>query len=141
MNILFLCTGNSCRSQMAEGWARKMAGSLVDVRSAGIEAHGMNPRAVAVMKESGVDIGAQSSRVLTDGMLDWADVVVTVCGHADEACPALPAGTRKFHWPVEDPARAEGSEDEILTKFRSTRRELRERVRYLLRDLGFEVWT
>jgi arsenate reductase len=114
MNILFVCTGNSCRSQMAEGWGRRLAGRRHTVRSAGIEAHGKNPRAIAVLQEAGVDIGSQESTRLTDEMLVWADLVVTVCGHADEHRPALPVGTRKRHSPLEDPARAGASEAEIL---------------------------
>jgi len=98
MNILFLCTGNSCRSQMAEGFLRHLAGDRVGVDSAGIEAHGQNPRAVAVMDEVGVDIYQQQSTRLSDKHLEWADLVVTVCGDADESCPMLPPGTEKRHW-------------------------------------------
>ena len=78
------------------------------VESAGIESHGKNPRAIAVMKEAGVDISGQESTRLTDEMLERADLVVSVCGHADENCPVLPAGTRKIHWPLDDPAKAQG---------------------------------
>jgi arsenate reductase (thioredoxin) len=135
MNILFLCTGNSCRSQMAEGWGRHLAGGRHAFRSAGIEAHGKNPRAIAVMREAGVDIGSQESARLTGEMLSWADLVVTVCGHADEHCPVLPAGTRKRHWPLEDPAKADGSEAEILRVFRASRDDIQRRVQDLLADL------
>lgn len=131
-NILFLCTGNSCRSQMAEGWARHLGGGRFGAESAGIEAHGKNPRAIAVMQEEGVDISDQESTVVTDGMLQRANVVVTVCGHADEQCPALPGGVRKLHWPLEDPARATGSEEEIMAAFRATRDEVKRRVTSLL---------
>ncbi|MFP4160909.1 MAG: arsenate reductase (thioredoxin) [Ectothiorhodospira sp.] len=130
--LLFLCTGNSCRSQMAEGWARHLGGDRVQVDSAGIEAHGKNPRAISVMQEAGVDISGQASTRVTPEMLDWADTVVTVCGHADEHCPVLPPGTRRVHWPLEDPARAKGSEGEILAVFRATRDEIRQRVETLL---------
>jgi arsenate reductase (thioredoxin) len=95
-NVLFVCTGNSCRSQIAEGWLRKLGGDRFAAQSAGFEAHGKNPRAIAVMDEAGVDISSQESTQLTDKMLAWADTVVTVCGHADEHCPLLPAGTKKF---------------------------------------------
>lgn len=134
--VLFLCTGNSCRSQMAEGYARALGGDAVQVVSAGIEAHGKNPRAIAVMAEAGVDIGAQESTVVTDAMLAQAEVVVTVCGHADEHCPLVPPGVRKVHWPLPDPAKAEGSEDEILATFRAVRDDIRERVAALLVELG-----
>lgn len=137
MNILFLCTGNSCRSRMAEGWGRKLAKRGFRFQSAGIEAHGQNPRAVAVMAEAGVDISKQKSRVVTDRMLEEADLVVTVCGHADEHCPALPPGVRRLHWPLADPAKATGSEKEIMEQFRATRDEVRERVAELIRNLVY----
>lgn len=132
MNLLFLCTGNSCRSQMAEGFARVMADEGIGVQSAGIEAHGQNPRAIAAMAELGIDISGQESTQLTDAMLADTDLVVTVCGHADEHCPVLPAGTRRLHWPLEDPARATGSEEEITAEFRRIRDEIRERVTELM---------
>ena len=131
-NILYLCTGNSCRSQMAEGWTRHLSNGQFSVRSAGIEAHGKNPRAIAVMKEAGVDISGQQSTVVTEEMLREANVVVTVCGHADELCPALPRGVSKIHWPLPDPAKATGSEDEIMAEFRDTRDEIRRRVNSML---------
>ncbi len=133
-NILFLCTGNSCRSQMAEGWARYLGRDRIDVQSAGIEAHGKNPRAIAVMQEAGVDISGQESSRVTPDMLERADLVVTVCGHADEHCPALPATVRKLHWPLQDPAKAQGSEDEVMQVFRASRDDIRERVRSLLAE-------
>jgi len=132
MNLLLLCTGNSCRSQMAEGWAREFAPSDWSIESAGIEAHGKNPRAIAVMAEAGVDIAQQESTRLTPEMLKHADYLVTVCGHADEHCPVLPAGTRKEHWPLADPARASGSEEEIMQVFRATRDAIQRRVRELI---------
>jgi len=138
MNVLFLCTGNSCRSQMAEGWARQMGGDAVTALSAGIEAHGKNPRAIAVMAEAGVDISAQESTKLTDAMLEDADYLVTVCGHADEHCPALPPGMRKEHWPLDDPAKATGTENEIVAVFRASRDDIRNRVADLLRRLTAE---
>jgi arsenate reductase len=132
INLLFLCTGNSCRSQIAEGWSRQLGGDRFSVASAGIEAHGKNPRAIEVMKEAGVDISGQESTIVTDQMLQGADIVVTVCGHADELCPALPPGVKKRHWPLADPARATGSEEEIMAEFRATRMEVKARVENLL---------
>ena len=134
-NILFVCTGNSCRSQMAEGWLRALAGDRFGADSAGIEVHGQNPRAITVMREAGVDISGQQSTLLGDAQLKWADLVITVCGHADETCPMLPPGTLKEHWPLEDPARATGSEDEIMQAFRATRDEIRARVAELVERL------
>lgn len=139
LNLMFLCTGNSCRSQMAEGWARTLGGQYGDdwltVESAGIEAHGKNPRAITIMQEAGVDISGQESTRLTADMLQRADLVVSVCGHADEHCPVLPAGTRKIHWPLDDPAKAQGTEDEIMQTFRNSRDDIRARVDALLGEL------
>lgn len=136
LNILYLCTGNSCRSQMAEGWTRTLGKEGFKAESAGIEAHGKNPRAIRVMQEAGVDISGQESTIVSDDMLRRADVVVTVCGHADEQCPALPAGVTKVHWPLTDPAKATGSEDEIIAEFRATRDEVKHRVQNLLEQLA-----
>jgi len=133
--VLFLCTGNSCRSQMAEGWARHLGNDWLEVQSAGIEAHGKNPRAIAVMHEAGVDISGQESTKLTSTMLDWADLLVTVCGHADEHCPVLPPGKQKMHWPLQDPAKATGTEDEIMQQFRATREEVKRRVGDLINEI------
>ena len=137
VRILFVCTGNSCRSQMAEGFARHFGAGTVEVRSAGIEAHGKNPRAIEVMADAGFDISGQESTVLTDEMLEWADLVVTVCGHADEHCPVLPADTAKIHWPLDDPARAAGSDEEIVAVFRACRDDIRDRVERLLDEFLF----
>ena len=137
--VLFLCTGNSCRSQMAEGWARALGGEQIEALSAGIEAHGKNPWAIAVMHVAGVDISTQESTRVTDAMLAAADIVVTVCGHADEHCPVLPPGVKKIHWPLIDPAKATGTEDEILTQFRATRDEVRRRVADLIQGLDAQA--
>jgi len=134
-HILFLCTGNSCRSQMAEGWARQLAPKGWVIESAGIESHGKNPRAIAVMEDAGVNIAAQESTCVSDDMLERADLVVTVCGHADEHCPVLPPGTEKEHWPLDDPAKAAGSEDEIMQVFRTSRDEIKQRVSDLLQRI------
>jgi arsenate reductase len=136
MHVLFLCTGNSCRSQMAEGWARKFAPSNIQVQSAGLEPKGKNPNAVAIMAEAGVDISKQESTQLVSSMLAWSDVVVTLCGDADEHCPVLPAGVHKIHWPLNDPAKATGSEEEIMAVFRASRDEIRDRVKQLMAELA-----
>lgn len=128
MNILFLCTGNSCRSQIAEGWARQLNSDWIQVQSAGIEAHGQNPRAITVMQEVGVDISCQESTILTHDMLLSTDYLITVCGHADEHCPELPKGILKEHWPLFDPAKATGSEEEIMAMFRESRNDIQQRV-------------
>jgi arsenate reductase (thioredoxin) len=135
INVLFLCTGNSCRSQIAEGWLRRLGGDAFAAQSAGIEAHGKNPRAIAIMQAAGIDISGQESSIVTNEMIAAANVVVTVCGHADEQCPALPSGVRKLHWPLSDPAKATGTEQEIMVEFRATRDEIERRVRQLIDDL------
>ena len=138
MNLLFLCTGNSCRSQIAEGWAKQLGGDWLEVQSAGIEAHGKNPRAITVMQEAGVDISGQESTRLTEEMLAQTDYLVTVCGHADEHCPVLPPGIRKEHWPLSDPAKASGSEEAIMAVFRESRDDILRRVDGLIQRLQAE---
>jgi len=117
---------------MAEGWTRLIGNGWVAVQSAGIEAHGKNPRAIAVMQEAGIDISGQESTVVDNEMLRHADVVITVCGDADELCPVLPPGVKKMHWPLTDPAKATGMEAAIMDQFRATRDEVETRVRSLL---------
>ncbi|MDX8408416.1 MAG: arsenate reductase (thioredoxin) [Mariprofundales bacterium] len=131
--ILFLCTGNSCRSQMAEGWLRQLGGGCFEPFSAGIEAHGKNPRAIAVMEEAGVDITTQESEILDLNILETIDLLVTVCGHADQNCPLIPARCDKQHWPFDDPAKASGTEEEIMAEFRRTRDQIKARVMRFVR--------
>jgi arsenate reductase len=121
---------------MAEGWAGHFGADLFQVQSAGIEMHGKNPRAIDVMREASVDISRQESTKLTDQMLAAANYVVTVCGHADENCPVLPAGVRKEHWPLDDPAKAIGSEGEVMAAFRESRDDIRLRVEGLIHRLS-----
>jgi len=123
---------------MAEGWARYLGGSQIEVLSAGIQAHGKNPLAIRVMREAGVDISGQESTRLTDELLASTDYLVTVCGHADENCPVLPAGIRKEHWPLNDPAKATGLEADVMTVFRSSRDDIRRRVKDLIERLSGE---
>ena len=128
-NVLFLCTGNSCRSQMAEGWARHFHGDTIEAWSAGIEAHGMNPNAVKVMQEAGVDITGQSSKLASSLQDVPLDLVITVCGHADENCPAFPGKARVVHVGFDDPpklAKAAANEDEALGHYRRVRDEIQE---------------
>ncbi len=134
-HILFLCTGNSCRSQMAEGYANALGVDWIEAKSAGIEAHGKNPHAIMVMAEDNVDISQQESAVVSQEMLDWADLLVSVCGHADEYCPILPAHVRKKHWSLDDPAKATGSQDEITDAFRVTRDEVKRRVNSMINGM------
>lgn len=128
LKVLFLCTGNSCRSQMAEGWARHLKGERIEAHSAGIEKHGLNPNAVKVMAEAGVDIAGQASKTLDELAGVSFDVVVTVCGHAHETCPVFPGGARVIHVGFDDPprlARAETDPERALAHYRRVRDEIR----------------
>ena len=131
VNILYLCTGNSCRSQIAEGWTRLLGGDRVEVQSAGIEAHGKNPRAIEVMQEAGIDISGQQSKTLEElGDIEF-DYVVTVCGHAHATCPYFPAKTAVVHRGFDDPpalAKGAATEDEALSHYRRVRDEIREYI-------------
>ena len=128
LKILFLCTGNSCRSQMAEGWARKLKSDQIEPYSAGIETHGLNPNAVKVMAEAGVDISHQQSKnVDTLSDVDF-DYVVTVCGHANENCPVFPRKSKVIHVGFDDPpklAKNSASPEEALGHYRRVRDEIR----------------
>lgn len=121
--IYFLCTGNSCRSQMAEGWAKKHLGEDWDVHSAGIEAHGLNPNAVKAMEEAGIDISSQTSDMIDPKILNHADLVVTLCGDAADKCPVTPPHVKREHWGFDDPAGQEWSE------FQRVRDEIGERIK------------
>jgi arsenate reductase (thioredoxin) len=128
LKVLFLCTGNSCRSQMAEGWARALKGDAVEACSAGIEKHGMNPYAVKVMAEAGIDISRQHSKMLSEITPGGLDYVVTVCGHAQEHCPVFPGQTRVVHVGFDDPpalTRHLLDGEEKLAVYRRVRDEIR----------------
>jgi len=123
--ILVLCTGNSCRSQLAEGYIRHFAGDKAEVYSAGVETHGVNPRAIATMKEDGIDISNHTSNNIDEyAGLDF-DFVITVCDNAKERCPYFPTKAKKFHQNFADPAKAIGTENEIEIAFRSIREDIR----------------
>ncbi len=119
--ILVLCTGNSCRSQMAEGYLRHFANDKAEIYSAGIEAHGVNPKAIAVMKEDGIDISNHTSNSIDEYRNIAFDYVITVCDNAKERCPFFPSNAKKFHHNFPDPAKARGSEEEIMQQFREVR--------------------
>lgn len=128
LNILFLCTGNSCRSQMAEGWARHLKGDRIEARSAGTEPHGLNPLAVKAMQEAGVDISGHHSKGIEEVRGIDFDFVVTVCDKANESCPVFPGKARVFHRGFDDPPRLAAdakSEEEALEHYRRVRDEIR----------------
>lgn len=127
-SVYFLCSGNACRSQMAEGFARQMLGSSWQVASAGVTPTKLDPRATAVMAEAGVDISQQYAKPINMQTLETADLVITLCGDARDKCPTTPPQVRHLHWPLPDPARATGSEAEVMATFRQVRDEIKQRV-------------
>ena len=138
LKLLFLCTGNSCRSQMAEGWTRHLKGDVIDVYSAGIETHGLNPNAVKVMAEAGVDISGHRSQHIDEFKEIAIDVVVTVCGHAHETCPYFPANCKVVHVGFDDPpkmakelAEQGASEEQQLDCYRTVRDQIKAFVKTL----------
>lgn len=128
LRILFLCTGNSCRSQMAEGWARHLKGDVLEAYSAGVETHGLNPNAVRVMAEAGVDISGHRSKHIDEFKQVAFDHVITVCGHAHESCPVFPGATKVTHAGFDDPpqlAKTAGTQEEAMDHYRRVRDEIR----------------
>ncbi|WP_404450683.1 arsenate reductase (thioredoxin) [Virgibacillus necropolis] len=127
--IYFLCTGNSCRSQMAEGWAKKYLGDEWEVKSAGIEAHGLNPNAIKAMQEVDVDISDQKSEIIEPEILNNATLAITLCGDAADKCPMTPPHVKREHWGFDDPAKAEGTDEEKWKVFQQVRDEIGERIK------------
>ena len=124
-NVLILCTGNSCRSHIAEGILRAAAGDLIEVHSAGSKPAGyVHPKAIQVMKEIGIDLSTHTSKHMNDFLNRRITTVITVCGNADQACPIYPGQVNRHHWGFEDPAHAKGTEDEILNEFRRVRAQI-----------------
>jgi len=147
--VLILCTGNSCRSHLAEGFLRAVAGDILDVHSAGSKPAGyVHPMAIRVMKEVGVDISQHQSKYLNQFLDQKIETVITVCGNADQACPMFPGQVNRHHWGFDDPAHVQGSEEEILQVFRRVRDEIKRvfeaygagrRDAYILLKPG-EIW-
>jgi arsenate reductase len=125
---MFLCTGNSCRSQMAEGFARALGGKDLEVSSAGLQPCGLNPKAVAVMREVGIDISQQTSDEIDMGLLEQMDYGITLCGDAEERCPLTPPNVQRLHWPFDDLAKATGSPEEVMQEFRRVRDGIRAKI-------------
>ena len=120
---------------MAEGFAKELGKGLLEVHSAGLSPHGVNPRAVAVMKEVGIDISRQTSKSIDEELLRKMDIVITLCGNAAESCPLTPPGITRLHWPLEDPATATGTEEEIMHEFRKVRDEIKGRVLRFIKEV------
>jgi len=136
LKIMFLCTGNSCRSQMAEGFARELGKGLIAAYSAGLSPQGVNPKAVAVMKEIGIDISKQQSKAIDAELLEKMDMVITLCDNASESCPWTPPAIKRIHWSLKDPAHVEGSEEEVLNEFRRVRDEIKEKIVDFLKEIS-----
>ena len=141
LKIMFLCTANSCRSQMAEGIARELGRGILEPYSAGLMAVGLQPRAIAVMKEIGIDISNQKSKEIDEKLLREMDIVVTVCGNAEESCPWTPPGISRLHWPIKDPVGARGTEKEIMKEFRRARDDIKEKIERLIKDIRQQAAT
>ena len=124
--VLVLCTGNSCRSQIAEGYLRYFAGEKAEIFSAGVETHGVNPKAIATMKEDGIDISHHTSNNIDEYRNIDFDFVITVCDNAKERCPFFPTKAQKFHYNFPDPAKATGTDEEIAEEFRKVRQQIKE---------------
>ena len=134
MKILVLCTGNSCRSQIAEGYLRHFAGDRALVYSAGIETHGVNPKAIEIMKEDDVDISYHTSNNISEYLAIDFDFVITVCDNARESCPVFPTNAKKLHHNFPDPAKAIGSDEEVKANFRAVREEIKSYCQQFVAD-------
>ena len=130
--LLFLCTGNSCRSQMAEGFAKIKLNNQYKIHSAGVEAHGLNPRAVEAMNELGIDISNQKSKSITEDELSKYDFIITLCGDARDRCPILIKDCNYVHWNLDDPAKASGDEEKIMNIYREIRDQICNNINSLL---------
>jgi arsenate reductase len=135
IKITFLCTANSCRSQMAEGFARHLGGDIFEAYSAGLFSHYVQPRAIEVMNEAGIDISGQKSEAVDYDVLRSMDILITLCDHADASCPATPPHIRRIHWPIKDPVGATGTEEEIMDDFRRARDEIRFKIVELIDNI------
>ncbi len=141
LRVMFLCTGNSCRSQMAEGFARDLGRGLLEVYSAGLMAAGVHTRAIAVMNEIGIDISGQKSKEIDEALLRNMDLVITLCDNAAEACPWTPPNIQRLHWPIKDPVGTTGSDEKVMKEFRRARDEIRAEIESFVKQLDREGVT
>ncbi len=134
--IMFLCTGNTCRSQMAEGFARESGKGLIEPYSAGLMPAGVvHPGAIAVMKQAGIDISNHKSKAIDPELLGKMDIIVTLCGNAEASCPMTPPEIKRIHWPIDDPVGAGGTEEQIMKEFRRARDEIKTKIVELITSL------
>jgi len=134
MNILILCTGNSCRSQIADGYLKHFLGDNANIYSAGVETHGVNPRAIKIMAEEDIDISNHTSNHIDEYKDINFDYLITVCDHAQERCPVFHGAVEKLHYNFPDPAKATGTEEEIMASFRSTRNMLKDYLQNFIKN-------
>ena len=135
LKIMFLCTGNSCRSQMAEGIARALGKGLIEPCSAGVMPSEIHPKTIQVMKEIGIDISNQTSKGIDEYLLNTMDIVITLCSSAEAMCPMTPPRIKRIHWSIDDPKTATGSEEEVLNAFRSARDDIKKKIEMLIDEL------
>ena len=136
LKVMFLCTGNSCRSQMAEGFARELGKGIIEPYSAGLSPAGVNPNAVRVMKEIGIDISNQKSKAIDETLLNTMDIIITLCGRAEASCPMTPLEIKRIHWPIEDPVGAIETEEDIMDAFKKARDEIKTKIQSLVKELN-----
>ena len=136
LKVMFLCIGNSCRSQMAEGFARELGKGIIEPYSAGLSPAGVNPNAVRVMKEIGIDISNQKSKTIDEELLKKMDIIITLCGHAEASCPMTPPEIKRIHWPIEDPVGAIGTEEEIMKAFQKARDDIKTKIQSVVKELN-----
>ena len=135
LKIMFMCTGNSCRSQMAEGFARAMGKSVIEPYSAGVKPSEVHPKTVQVMKEIGVDISRQTSKGIDESLLNTMDIIITLCSSAEALCPMTPPRIKRIHWSIDDPKSATGTEEEVVQAFRKARDEIKKKIEILVEEL------
>ena len=135
VRVMFLCTGNSCRSQMAEGFARELGKGILEPYSAGVSPQGVNEKAVRVMNETGIDISRQQSKPIDRELLKKMNVIITLCDNAARSCPWTPPEIKLIHWPLDDPAKAVGSEEEVMNEFRRVRDEIKVRISGFIKEM------
>lgn len=135
LKIMFMCTGNSCRSQMAEGFARAMGKGVIAPYSAGVKPSEVHPKTVQVMKEIDIDISRQASKGIDEKLLNTMDIIITLCSSAEALCPMTPPRIKRIHWSIDDPKSAAGTEEEVLNAFRKARDEIKKKIEILVEEL------
>ncbi len=133
--VIFLCTANSCRSQMAEGFAKHLGKGIIEPFSAGLFSFHIIPMAIEVMKEAGIDISGQKSKAIDHKLLNNMDIIITLCTNAETSCPATPPAIKRLHWPIKDPVGARGTKDEVLQDFRRARDEIKEKIENFINEI------